>query len=397
MILALTLALAALVAIAWLAAFEIRAAGRRADTSERERRRVSAELELLQQQRAADLQMLDGLGEGLLGLRRDRRIAIANRRFGELFEVPESVIGRPLHDVVRVSQVFRSFDRALAGEESAERFSVRAGAGERKIEMRALPLHSDPVAAVALFIDVTAIERLEAIRRNFIADFSHEVRTPLAGLRSAVETFETGADRLSAEDDRHLRRIMARQIKRLERLAEDLSELSRIESGDLALDPRNVDLRRLVDDLCEDFAEAAQQNDVRFEVSGAATVLADPLRIQQAVSNLVDNAIKYGGRGKSVRIAIGEEKDFGVVRVSDQGEGIAQSEQTNVFRRFYRIDKSRSEEVAGSGLGLSITRHLVLLHRGTVEVQSEPGKGSTFTVRLPKQSPTPAVRAEASR
>ncbi len=254
----MTIAIIALLVLAvggWLAARKIRDVQWRYESADREREELASRLEALERKRAADLQMLDGLGEALLAVDRNRRIAIANRRFAELFGQSESVVGKPLGDVLRVSHVFQAFDRALAGEESIESFSVFSGVVERKIEMRALPLPSDEIAAVALFIDVTAIERLEQIRRNFISDFSHEVRTPLAGLRSAVETFETNAAHLSEEDDHHLRRIMTRQLRRLERLVDDLAELSRIESGDLSLDLRSVNLRKLVDDVCDDFSE----------------------------------------------------------------------------------------------------------------------------------------------
>jgi two-component system, OmpR family, phosphate regulon sensor histidine kinase PhoR len=350
---------------------------------ERERDDLAARVDALQKQRSTDLQLLDGLGEGLLAIDRNRHVVIANRRFGDLFGASD-IIGKPLSEVLRVSDVFDAFDAALKGNESTVQFSVRAGVAERKIEMRALPLASAEIAAIALFIDISTIERLEQIRRNFISDFSHEVRTPLAGLRSAVETLEANPDRLSPEDDHQLRRIMARQLRRLERLVDDLSELSRIESGDLTLDIRSVDLRRLLDDLAEDFADQAAQHRVRFVVEGDATVSADPHRLQQAFSNLLDNAIKYGGDEHQVTMKIEEKGDAGIVRVSDQGEGIPRGEREKIFRRFYRIDKSRSQDIAGSGLGLAITKHLVLQQRGSIDVESEPGKGATFIVRLPK-------------
>lgn len=342
---------------------------------ERERDELASRLDVLQKQRAADLQLLDGLGEALLALDRNRRIVSANRRFGELFGQPQ-VIGKSLSEVLRFADVFEAFDRAIGGSESTVRFSVRSGVAERKIEMRALPLTSSNVAAVALFIDVTTIERLEQIRRNFVSDFSHEVRTPLAGLRSAVETFEANAGRLSPEDDQHLRRIMARQLRRLERLVDDISELSRIESGDLTLDIRSIDLRRIIDDLVEDFADQAAQHRIRFVVNGEGVALADPHRMQQAFSNLIDNAIKYGGDDHQITIEIRE----GEVRISDQGEGIPLSEREKIFHRFYRIEKSSS----GSGLGLAITKHLILQQRGTIDVESELGRGATFIVRLPR-------------
>jgi len=257
--------------------------------------------------------------------------------------------------------------------------------------MRALPLPSAEIGAVALFIDVTTTERLEQIRRNFISDFSHEVRTPLAGLRSAVETFETNAGRLSPEDDQQLRRIMARQLRRLERLVDDLAELSRIEAGDLSLDLRSVDLRRMIDELFEDFAEQAAQHQVRFAVRGHSVVCADALRLQQAVSNLLDNAIKYGGDGHQVSVEIIDQRDAGIVRISDEGGGIPEPERDKIFRRFYRIDKSRSQDVPGIGLGLAITKHLILQHQGSIDVESKPGQGATFIVRLPKRVAAPAA------
>ena len=190
---------------------------------------------------------------------------------------------------------------------------------------------------------------------------------------------------------------MARQLRRLERLVEDLSELSRIEAGDVALEFRSVDLRRMIDDLCEDFAEQAAQHRIRFVVAGQAVICADPLRIQQAFSNLLDNAIKYGGDDRGVEVQVIEEPDTGVVRITDHGDGIPESERSKIFRRFYRIDKSRSQEIPGSGLGLAITKHLILQHGGTIDVESKPGEGATFIVRLPKRSASPAVRIEVSR
>jgi len=392
-----SLAVLLLLGVGAFAAQRIRRMRARIDAVRQERDEIGWQLDALQRQRAADLQMLNGLGEGLLAVSNDRRIVIANRRFNELFSIQENVVGRPLNEVLRVSHIFEAFDRALAGEELIETFSVRLGVVEKKVEMRALPLASEGVAAAALFIDITRTERLELIRRNFISDFSHEVRTPLAGLRSAVETFEANAGRLSVEEDQQLRRIMSRQLRRLERLVEDLSELSRIEAGDVALEFRSVDLRRIIDDVCEDFAEQAAHHRIRLSVGGNSVICGDVLRLQQAFSNLLDNAIKYGGDDSDVALEVLDEPDAGVVRVSDHGEGIPDGERSKIFRRFYRMDKSRSQEIPGSGLGLAITKHLILQHGGTIDVESQPGQGSTFIVRLPKRISNQAPPAEASR
>lgn len=343
--------------------------------------------QLAGERRQLDLmqQIIGGVGEGVVAVDRQRRIVLTNRRFAELFALHGDLVARPIGEVVRMKSVFAAFDRALERTPSTERLTLPTAEGERKIEMRAFPLPSNEIAAVALFIDVTQLEHLEQVRRDFIADFSHEVRTPLAGLRSAVESFELGAGRNSAEDELQLRRIMTRQLRRLERLVDDLSELTRIESGDLTLDRRPVDVRQLVDDLCEDFAERAAQRNLRFVVAGEpVSVTADALRIQQALSNLIDNAIKYGGSQSTIDIDVIAERDAALVRVRDHGDGIAPEERQRIFNRFYRVDKSRSQDVAGTGLGLAVTRHLIRLHGGTIDVENAPGGGAAFIVRLPR-------------
>jgi signal transduction histidine kinase len=340
----------------------------------------------IEHQRAAFVEIINGLGEGLLAVDRERRVVLANRRFTDILGLGENVIGKPLHDVVRVASVFSAFDDALDGSESTERFSMRVGVAERRIELRAFPVPSDDIAAVALFIDVTLVERLEQIRRDFVADFSHEVRTPLAAMHSAVESFEIGAETMTAEQDQQLRRIMSRQLRRLERLVDDLSELSRIESGDLPLELGEIDLRAMISDLAEDFTARSADRHLEFDITGEPVrVVADAMRMQQAFSNLLDNAIKYGSPDSAIEIDIRSFNDKAVVRISDHGEGIAAEEKERIFRRFYRVDKSRSQKIAGTGIGLAITKHLVLLHRGTIDVESQPGSGATFVVTLPKR------------
>lgn len=389
----MTLLLAAVVVIlsASLVAVAITAErGRRLRDEEitalvRERGSLAARVTALERQHAIQIGILDGLGEGLLAVDTFRRVVLANRRFLELFGADPDAAGKRLGEVVRIPAVFAGFERALGGEESVERFGIRSGMAERKIEMRALPIASDQIAAVAVFIDVTKIERLEQMRRNFIADFSHEVRTPLAGLRSAVETLDR-VEQLSADEEAQLRRITARQLARLERLVDDVSELSQIESGDVAPAREPVDLRGLAEALREDFTERAAAKEIAIEVDGPATsVSADPLRMQQAFSNLIDNAIKYSPKGTTVHVGIVDGSTSATVRISDHGEGVPPEERENIFRRFYRIDQSRSQEIAGTGLGLAIAKHIVLQHGGSISVEDAAGGGAAFVVTLPKR------------
>lgn len=379
----LSIILGAIIVILVIALMRI-GATTRASLDERVRafNALRTRFELMSTQRDILVRILEGLGEGVLAVDHERQVVLANRRFAEMFNVTGDWVGRPLAEVTRVAPLFAAFDAALGGIEASQRFGVAFGMAERRIEMRAFPLPSTDIAAVALFIDVTQIERLEEIRRNFVSDFSHEVRTPLTGLRSAVESFELAGEQMTAEEEHQLRRIMTRQLRRIERLVDDLAELSNIESGALRLEKSDVDLLEVLRDLCEEFGERAT-----FEIDGESVhVVADSDRIQQAFANLIDNAIKYGGEQGTVEISVRGERDLAVVRITDHGEGLSPEEKERIFRRFYRVDKSRSQEIAGTGLGLAITKHLVLLHNGTIDVESELGKGATFIVRLPRAS-----------
>jgi signal transduction histidine kinase len=326
--------------------------------------------------------ILEGIGEGVLAIDRRKMIVLANARALEMLGVGELPAGTPLYSVVREAAITASFERALAGDPASELVTLRPGAGERRIDLRILPFEGETdIAAVALLVDVTRLMNLEKARRQFFADFSHEVRTPLAGLRSAAETLERGG--LPAPDEANLRRIVGRQLDRLERLVEDLSELNRIESGALVLQKRPTDLGDLLHDVADDFRGAAAARGVVLDVEGEGAAEVDPQRMQQVVANLVDNAIKFTPSGSKVRLSVHRTADTIEIAVADEGEGIPENERERVFNRFYRVDKSRSQSVPGTGLGLAIAKHLTVLHGGRIEVDSPTLRGATFRVLLP--------------
>jgi two-component system phosphate regulon sensor histidine kinase PhoR len=313
--------------------------------------------------RAAMDEIVDALGEGLLAVTPEGRVAFANRRVGEMFGAREVLVGRSVLEVVRKQSVAAALEKALHGEDSTDRVTY----DERQIEIRAFPVAASPdIAAVALFIDVTRIEQLQLIRQEFLDDFSHEVRTPLAGLKSAAETLEDGG--LQPEQEAQLRLVLQRQIGRIERLVHDLSELNQIESGRLELRRREVELYDLVSELGFD-----------SRIEGHAVAYLDPDRAQQIFTNLLDNARKHGGATITVELA--NEQGEAVARVSDQGPGIPPHELERIFNRFYRVDRSRSQP--GTGLGLAIAKHLVAAHGGAIRAYNRPGGGATFEVRFP--------------
>ncbi|HEX9984031.1 MAG TPA: ATP-binding protein [Thermoanaerobaculia bacterium] len=327
---------------------------------------------LYTEHRAAMAQIVASLGEGVMAVNGQGHVVVANERFAEMFESHGSVVGQTVVEAVRKQSIVAAVDRALHGMPSSERVTI----GDRIVDVRVVPVSgSAEIAAVTLFIDITPIERLQRIRKEFLDDFSHEVRTPLAGLRSATETLDQGG--LTTDHEQQLRNVMLRQLTRIERLVQDLAELNRIESGELVLQPRPLHLREVLTELCEDFGELS------FVIDGGDPVAnADPTRIQQVFTNLLDNALKHGGKG-NVHVELAGEGAEAIVRISDEGEGIPAAELERIFHRFYRVDKSRSQKVPGVGLGLAITKHLVLLHGGSIRAYNRQGGGATFEVRLP--------------
>ena len=319
-----------------------------------------------EEHRAAMQEIVASLGEGIIAVDPKGRVVVANARVSEMFGADGTLIGRSMPEVVRKQPVLRAIDKALHGETSSERVEV----DERQIEVRVFPVAAPGIAAVALFIDVTTIERLQRIRKEFLDDFSHEVRTPLAGLKSAAETIDHGG--LAADQEEKLRHVMNRQILRIERLVNDLSELNRIESGQLVLERRPVNVREVL-------AELAQ--DVRgVEIAGPEVVAnIDEARAQQIFTNILDNAVKHGGGPVTIEVA--PENGEAVVRVSDRGPGIPPAEIERIFNRFYRVDRSRSQP--GTGLGLAIAKHLAVAHGGSIRAFNRADGGATFEVRLP--------------
>jgi two-component system phosphate regulon sensor histidine kinase PhoR len=334
--------------------------------------------------RAAMEEIVASLGEGLIAVNQRGTIVFANERVVDIFGSVSETIGRSFLEVARRQSVVAAFDKALRGEASTDRIGVTTGADERQIEIRVFPVAaaSAEIAAVALFIDITQLERLQRIRKDFLDDFSHEVRTPLAGLRSAAETFERGG--LSAHDEEQLRNVILRQLARIERLVQDLSELNRIESGELVLERQPVELKAVIGELVDDLRERLAGTPMTIALQGDdAMADVDPMRAQQIFSNLLDNARKHGGNRGEILVEVCSGDADAIVRISDQGEGIPPNEIDRIFNRFYRVDKSRSQAVPGVGLGLAITKHLVLLHGGSIRAFNREEGGATFEVRLP--------------
>ncbi len=316
-----------------------------------------------------------------------------------LFRVPPGSPRRALVDVVRDTAILRLFEagvraRATGTPPATEtvRFD-RGAAAERVLEVtvRALPhaATTGEAAAVGVVRDVTERERTETMRRRFVSDVSHELRTPVAAIRAAVETL-AGEEPLPPGLS-PLLEILERQSAHLQDLVSDLTDLTQIESGAVQLVPEHVSLRSLLQGVVHDLEAFAASRSVAVavETPEGLAVVGDRRRLAQIFRNLLDNAIKFSPSGARVDIlaeAVSGEADRprAAVHVVDRGIGIPRAELGNVFQRFYRVDPSRAKSVPGTGLGLAIVKHLLILHDGSITVDSEPGKGSRFTVLLPR-------------
>jgi heavy metal sensor kinase len=231
------------------------------------------------------------------------------------------------------------------------------------------------------------IARLESSFKRmaeFTADASHELKTPVCAMRGEAEVL-LSKGRPAEEYQEGLIHFIE-QFEHLNRLINDLILLSKLDSSQMELKMAPLRLDLLLEDLCHLFQVLAEQKNVAFVIGSLheAVVIGDKMRLQQLFTNLIDNAIKYTSEG-SIRVTLEKNQEVALVKIKDTGIGIPKEEQKNIFKRFYRVDKSRSRETGGVGLGLSIAEWIANIHRGRIEVDSELDKGSTFTVYLPIQ------------
>ncbi|HEY1300255.1 MAG TPA: ATP-binding protein, partial [Stellaceae bacterium] len=244
----------------------------------------------------------------------------------------------------------------------------------------------DGAAALLILHDITELKRAEQMRADFIANASHELRTPLAALSGFIETL-LGPARDDAEARERFLAIMSAEAARMGRLVEDLLSLSRIELNEHVPPQDRVALSDVLRQSADALELRAGERGMRIVLAVAADlpdVPGDRDELLQLFQNLLDNAIKYGRERSEITIVAEESEDFVVVSVRDRGDGIAREHLPRLTERFYRVDKARSREMGGTGLGLAIVKHIVVRHRGSLEIASTPGEGSVFTTRLPR-------------
>ncbi|MFM7665269.1 MAG: sensor histidine kinase [Actinomycetota bacterium] len=300
------------------------------------------------------------------------------------------------HIDVLVEETVESMVVSAVHAETQQRRFETAGAPSRAFDIRTKRLVNGRI--VATVEDVTEQSRIDTVRTDFVANLSHELKTPIGGIAALADTM------IGETDPQVIERLTSRIVDesyRLSRIVDDLLDLSRIEFGG-ADDWEPVALSDVVNEVVARMQHEAKRTGVAIETKNLAgvRVVGDRMQLVSALENLVSNAVKYSGDGKKVLVEVQATAELVSVVVVDQGIGIAAKDHQRIFERFYRVDRARSRTTGGSGLGLSIVRHVVSNHGGTVSVVSEEGRGSTFTVVLPREEfasvvPTPERGADS--
>jgi two-component system phosphate regulon sensor histidine kinase PhoR len=366
-------------------------------------RRLDATIRSMSSERNRSSAILGSMVEGVAVIDAKERLVFSNRAFSEILNLDSaSSEGRPLIEVVRNSELLGLIRRALRGEKRLQSDIAIGIVQQRSFSATAAPVKpfeagtgvssasgaegtEKPSGAVVVLHDVTELRRLERVRQDFVANVSHEFKTPLTAIQGFAETLLAGALHDPSNNTKFLE-IIRQHAARLARLTDDLLKLARIEAGKLEVEFRPVKLAELIEGCAETAHLKAERKRLTIEIevpSAMPAVLGDASLLREVLQNLLDNAVQYTANGGQIRVRASVSGREAVVAVSDTGIGIPLAEQERIFERFYRVDAARSREEGGTGLGLSIAKHIVETHGGRLQVESEVGRGSSFSFSIP--------------
>lgn len=349
---------------------------------------LNASIGGLTDERNRSAAILGSMIEGVAVISENERILFSNRAFSRILGLQDAgqIEGRPLLEVARQSDLLAAIKMALGGQEQVTSEIVVGTVRPRSFAVTAAPVQAaSHKGAVLVLHEITELRRLERVRQDFVANVSHEFRTPLTAIQGFAETLLGGA----LEDPANRRRfveIIREHAMRLARLTEDLLKLSRIEAGQLKLEFRPVSVTQLIDSCMEtaQLKAVPKQLSLSVQLPGELPpVRGDANSLQEVLQNLLDNALQYTPAGGKIEVSALSTDSRVVVTVADTGIGIPQVEQERIFERFYRVDAARSREAGGTGLGLSIARHIMEAHGGHLWVESAVGEGSRFHFSIP--------------
>ena len=336
--------------------------------------------------------VLSSMLEGVIAVDMDERIISINQVAARMFnDEPEKFQGQSIQEAIRVSRLQRFIKKALLSVESIIEDDIVLNNNEEHI----LNIHSSPlqdakkkrIGILVVINDVTKLRRLENVRRDFVANVSHEIKTPLTAIKGFVETLHDGTVE-KPEDIERFFGIVIKHINRLDAIVEDLLTLSKIEREDTGKEIKFETgyIKDVIETAIQVCQAKADKKNIHIEsiCEKEITARIDPALLDQAIVNILDNAIKYSEKESAVYVECSSREKEIIISIKDQGIGIPKEHLPRIFERFYRVDKARSRKLGGTGLGLAIVKHIIHTHGGYVTVESNLGKGSAFTIHMPK-------------
>ncbi|MBP1947759.1 two-component system histidine kinase PnpS [Virgibacillus litoralis] len=334
--------------------------------------------------------VIDNTQSGLVLLDEKGYIHLVNRKFISMFGgVPHDYNGFLYYEVLDNEKIHQTVQQTFLYEKNVkESFTQIIEVDKKYIEIVGAPIFNERnmlKGAVLVLYDITHLKKLELMRKDFVANVSHELKTPITSIKGFAETLLDGAMN-DSETLKNFLTIINDESTRLQGLIEDLLTLSRLEKDEFKLVRSTLNMNDLVDEVLPIIRQSAEQKGISLtaEVGESISLQADKERVKQVVINLLTNAISYTSEDGEVKLTVTDTEDEVQIQVSDTGIGIDQEAIPRLFERFYRVDKARSRNTGGTGLGLAIVKHIVEVHEGKVSVDSEPNNGSTFRVYLPK-------------
>lgn len=345
-----------------------------------QRGQISAQLRELRAKTDEFDQITGHMGEGLVVLDREGCVLSINPAAQAVFGVDRSCIQQSFLTVDRTPEMSQAV-RAALDEGHGSMRSQRNGR-EYQFDLSRIEWSGAAVGVVLLAFDVTEQADAERSRREFTANVSHELKTPLQSILGSAELLKNGL--VKQEDIPHFSGLIYRSASRLITLVDDIIHLSQLDEG-AALARESVDLLELAEDAAEALRGSAEKKRVRISVTGEPVQISGVRTfLYEMVYNLCDNAVKYNVENGSAEVSVSGSGQGAVLTVRDTGIGIPPEYQSRIFERFFRVDKSRSKASGGTGLGLSIVKHIVQYHHGTIDLQSEVEKGTVISVTLPQ-------------
>ncbi|MEP0814647.1 MAG: PAS domain-containing protein [bacterium] len=351
---------------------------------------LGARLAKVSEQKAELEAVMSGMSEGVIAVDGSEKIIRINAAAAGLAGIdPASAAGKSVPEAIRITAIQKFISRALGARTAIEEEFTLYDGRERHFSAHGSPLHLAGGAhsgAVVVLTEITRLKEMEKVRKDFVANVSHELGTPITAIKGFIETLREGAIEDPEAASRFLK-IMERQAERLHLISDDLLKLARIEQqadeGRIALS--KIKIRDILEDAKDSCAALSSEKGIPIVIKSdeEIEIEANAPMLVQAVVNLIDNALKYSGASEPIVVSATRIRDWIELSVADKGSGISKEHLPRLFERFYRVDRARSRESGGTGLGLAIVKHVALAHDGIAEVESELGKGSKFTIKLP--------------